>query len=401
MPAPHLSHTVPLECPQWGEDVRQLWNAVAGAVLAVTAVSSSTVPAYADPGRGEVLQSAADTLVDDGFPGATLFARVGEEWWSLASGEADVATGRPARPGDRVRIASNTKSFTATVILQLVGEGELSLDDSVERWLPGVVAGNGNDGSKVTVRQLLNHTSGIYDPTDLPEFFAPYFEDEDWDYVWTPRAVVSAAMEHPPTAPAGTAWSYSNTNYVLAGLVIEAVTGRSAVSEVTDRIIRPLRLDHNSFPVTDPRIRGRHLHGYGMSEQDLTVFSPSYDWTAGGIQSTVEDLATFHRALFGGELLEAEQQRELVDVVPATDAFDYGLGVQRLGLPCPGGGQVVLWGHDGSAPGFTSVSLTSDDGTRQLAVAMNVFDLENELHGEASTPESSGVPRALVATFCD
>ncbi len=292
----------------------------------------------------------------------------------LAAGVADQATGRPARPGDRFRIASNTKAFVATVVLQLAGEHRLRLDDPVARWLPWAQ-------TTATVRQLLDHTSGIWDPTTEAGFWAPYLERHDMDFVYHPRDLVLAALAHPPVP------GYSNTNYLLAGLVIEAVTGRGFGAELHDRLIRPLGLWHTSFPLTDPAIHGRHLHGYDLSGADVTRFSPSYDWTAGAMISTVDDLARFHRALFGGRLLPPAQQRELATIV------------HQVPVRCPAG-PVPVWETDGGGPGFTSLAATTVDGTRQLVLAGNVYDIGAELRGQSPVPGMAGQLAALRAAIC-
>lgn len=371
--------------------------------LPATAVAAQG-PAAPPAGVREGIEQA---VTADGFPGAVAYARHGERVSRAAAGLADTATGEPARPHQRFRIASNTKSFVSTVLLQLEGEGRLSLDDSVEKWLPGVVQGNGNDGRAVTVRRLLNHTSGIYDPTTEPEFFAPYLEQHDRDHVYTPREVVARAVRHAPYFAPGEKekWKYSNTNYLLAGLVIEAVTHRSAPAEIRRRILDPLGLRDTSFPLTDPTIRGPHLHGYDLKGEDVTRFSPSYDWTAGAMISTVDDLARFHRALFDGRLLRPAQQRELLTTVKFTGMRTaYGLGVQRLELPCgpgPDAPRVDVWETDGGGPGYTSFSLTSVDGERQLVLAVNVFDLGADLRNEQSIPGVAGLLKAQTAAMCD
>ncbi|MCT9089795.1 beta-lactamase family protein [Streptomyces sp. ASQP_92] len=349
------------------------------------------------------LTEAVEQTVSDGFPGVVAYTRRGERASRVAAGLADTATGERARPDQRFRIASNTKSFVSTVLLQLEGEGRLSLDDSVERWLPGVVQGNGNAGRDITIRQLLNHTSGIYDPTEEPEFFAPYLERQEWDHVYTPRQVIARAVRHKPLFAPGSGWSYSNTNYLLAGLVIEAVTHHSAPSEIRHRILAPLGLKDTSFPVTDPAIHGPHLHGYDLAGRDMTRFSPSYDWTAGAMISTVDDLARFHRALFTGRLLRPAQQRELLTTVRFPKAPAYGLGVQHMDLPCgsgPNTERISAWETDGAGPGFTSVSLITTDGERQL-VLVNVYDLGAELKDERPIPESGGLGKAQAAALCN
>ncbi|MFG3055152.1 serine hydrolase domain-containing protein [Kitasatospora sp. NPDC048239] len=373
--------------------------------VAVSGFLPATAVAERVPGSPPAgLREGIEQMVADGFPGAVAYTRRGESESRIAAGLANTATGERARPDQRFRIASNTKSFVSTVLLQLEGEGRLSLDDNVEKWLPGVVQGAGNDGRVITVRQLLNHTSGIYDPTTEPEFFAPYLERHEWDHVYTPREVIARAVRHKPLFAPGGGWSYSNTNYLLAGLVIEAVTHHSAPAEIQRRILAPLGLKDTSFPVTDPDIHGPHLHGYDLKGQDVTRFSPSYDWTAGAMISTVDDLARFHRALFTGKLLRPAQQRELLTTVEFPDEPAYGLGVQRMDVPCgsePDSDSVGVWETDGGGPGYTSVALTTADGERQLVLAVNVFDLGADLEHKAPVPRSKGLVKAQVAALCD
>ncbi|WP_328923751.1 beta-lactamase family protein [Streptomyces sp. NBC_00190] len=350
------------------------------------------------------LQEALEQAVADGFPGAVAYARNGERESRAAAGLANKASGERARPDHRFRTASNTKAFVSTVLLQLAGERRLSLDDSVERWLPGVVQGNGSDGEAITIRQLLNHTSGIYDPTNEPEFFAPYLDRHEWDYVYTPREVIARAVRHGPDFVPGEGWNYSNTNYLLAGLVIEAAAGHSAPAEIRRRILDPLGLENTSFPVTNPAIHGPHLHGYDLQGRDVTRFSPSYDWTAGAMISTVDDLARFHRALFSGKLLRPAEQRELLTTVRLPGADPYGLGVRRVDVACgsePGAKRVEAWATDGAGPGFTSFSLTTADGKRQLAVAVNVYDLGAELKKKTPIPLGTGLAKVQTAALCD
>ncbi|MFD8080875.1 serine hydrolase domain-containing protein [Kitasatospora sp. NPDC059722] len=393
-----------------------LWAGVCA--VAVTGLLPATAVAepVRVPGRGPLLVSVSgetappaglaegvEQAVADGFPGVLAYARDGERESRVAAGVADLATGERAWPDQRFRIASNTKSFVSTVLLQLEGEGRLSLDDSVEKWLPGVVDGNGNDGSAITVRHLLNHTAGIYDPTTEPEFFAPYLEGHDRDYVYTPREVIARAVRHEPLFAPGSGWSYSNTNYLVAGLVIEAVTHHSASAEIHRRILAPLGLDDTAFPLTDPAIHGPHLHGYDFKHEDVTRFSPSYDWTAGAMISTVNDLAHFHRALFTGELLRPAQQRELLTTVQFPHAPAYGLGVQHMDVSCgaaPGTRTIGAWETDGGGPGFTSVSLTTTDGERQLVLVGNLYDLGADLKGEPPVPLSKGMMQAQTAALC-
>jgi D-alanyl-D-alanine carboxypeptidase len=350
---------------------------LAGTLLTGSLAIGGTAHAGSRAGEPPVgLREALDRAVAAGNPGVIAYVKRGAARWQLAAGVSDLVTGRAAQPGDRWRIFSNTKSFVSTVLLQLAGERRLSLDDTVERWLPGVVRGNGNDGHRITVRQLLNNTSGIYDPNDGTDQGGR-----------APRAEIAVAMAHPPLFPAGTQWSYSNVNYLLAGLIVEAVTQHRADLEVRRRIIEPLGLRHTSFPLDDPRIPEPHLHGYDMSARDVTGFNPSGEWTAGAMISTTTDLARFDAALFGGRLLRPAQQQELLTT--ALDS-DYGLGVQRDVVDCAGR-EVTVWATDGGGPGFTSVSMTSTDTAHQLVLVANVFDLgrdQRKTLGELPVPDA-------------
>ncbi|WP_052441120.1 serine hydrolase domain-containing protein [Streptacidiphilus anmyonensis] len=381
--------------------VTLLLCAAAPAGPAAASDAQHAVPSAPPPPLPAVLRTATAQAVADGYPAALAYARRGDADATAAAGRADVATGRPAEPDDRFRIASNTKSFVATVLLQLVAEHRLGLDDSVETWVPGVLSSLGDDGRRITVRELLNQTSGVYDPTTDPAFFAPYLQRHEMGYVYTPREVVAEATAHPLLFAPGTRWRYSNTDYLLAGLVIEAVTGRSAGREISDRILRPLGLTHTTLPLTDPQIHGRHLNGYDLAQRDVTVFSPSYDWTAGAMISTLGDLAAFDRALFAGRLLPPVEQQALETVpdVPGNDG--YALGVTRSAVDCGDGRQAAVWETDGGGPGFTSISLTSADADRQLILAGTVFDLGQDLRHQRPVPASGAFGPAQTAVFCD
>jgi D-alanyl-D-alanine carboxypeptidase len=340
--------------------------------LACLAVLGPAGPARAATTAPPALQQALDKLVADGVPGAIALERQGAEEWHAASGVSDLTTNKPISARGSFRIGSITKGYVSTVVLQLVGEGRLSLDDTVERWLPGLVP----DGAGITVRELMNHTSGLYDFADAP-FYIGLLHDPLKG--WRPLELVQRAVAHPPEFAPGTSWKYSNTNYILLGLVVAAVDRApeplqmaAPAFEVYRRIVAPLGLWHTRFPLTDPDIHGPHPHGYTIGAPpewglpavlDTTRFNPSWAWTAGAIVSTLDDVADFHRALFTGKLLGPEQQRELQTTVVAAPGVGYGLGVFKLDTPCG-----TAWGHDGGTPPFVSISLTSPDGSRQAAM---------------------------------
>ncbi|MBT2525055.1 beta-lactamase family protein [Streptomyces sp. ISL-99] len=350
--------------------------------LAVALGAATLTPsAHAAPSeRGhEVTRTALRDLVEKGgLPGVAAKAQDGKGRWFGAAGYADTATGRKRSAGDHFRGASITKTFIATVLLQLEAEGRLSLDDTVEAWLPGLVQGNGYDGSEITVRQLLNHTSGIANYTDDPAFLhnaaGPGFPEHRYD-THTPEELVAIALKYPPKPDPEKAPLYSNTNFVIAGMVIERATGHSYEQEATRRIIQPLKLRGTSFPGTAPQMPNPHPIGYSRLHQDApdarihdaTEQNMTWLGAAGDIISTSGDLNRFHRALMRGELLASAQMKEMLDEVPAGDGFGYGLGVEFAKLSC--GVKVV--GKSGRTNGSLSAMVGTEDGKHQLTFSIN------------------------------
>ncbi|MEU9336450.1 serine hydrolase domain-containing protein [Streptomyces sp. NPDC048290] len=357
------------------------------------------------PGTHQATQAALDAIVAAGTPGALARATNGRAHWSGTAGVADLRTGQPRRATDRFRVGSLTKTFTATLLLQLEAEGRLSLDDSVEKWLPGVIRGRGHDGRKVSLRQLLNHTSGIFsynrDPGFLARFTGEPFLEHRYDGA-TPQELVRIGLSHPPEFPPGTGWSYSDTNYILAGLVVERATGHDYATEVERRLIRPLRLHSTTVPGTSPTVPRPHARHYSRLYldhpdapiHDVTDFNPSVAWAAGQIISTADDLNRFFRALLGGELLPARQQRALLDTVPTGDgeapptghsSSGYGLGIRSDTLSCG----VTVWGHGGQVPGSLSRTAATRDGRHVLTLNRN-----------GDWGEQTGEDAVLEAEFC-
>ncbi|MFM9369387.1 serine hydrolase domain-containing protein [Streptomyces sp. Da 82-17] len=279
-----------------------------------------------------------------------------------STGTADTATNRPIHRTDRFRVGSITKSFTAVVVLQLAAEGRLSLDDTVEHHLPGLVRGHGNDGRELTLRQLLRHTSGLFAYTD-----APGTRTTELDRRYTPTALLRTALAHRPLFAPGTDWSYSNTNYTVLGLVIEQVTGRGYAEEARRRIIDPLRLTGTSFPGTRHRLpapHGRAYSGTPASPEDVTELDPSGAGAAGEAISTLDDLNRFYRALLTGRLLPAPQ----LAAMRSTRASDgaYGMGLMPTELSC-----TTVWGHNGRIRGSYAATAATADGRHVLTYRLN------------------------------
>ncbi|MFF2351776.1 serine hydrolase domain-containing protein [Kitasatospora sp. NPDC058115] len=358
--------------------------AVVAGTLAVTAPSAVAAPSAAGAPRPDAVRQRLDALVaEDGAPGALGTVRFADgRTRSYTAGVGDVRTGERVPRDGQVRIGSNTKTFTAVVVLQLVGEERIELDAPVERYLPGVVRGERIDGNAITVRQLLQHTSG------LPNY-TRYLGDDVRRY--RPRELVDIALRHPADFAPGESWAYSNTNYVLAGLIVQEVTHRPLADEIDRRVVRRLGLRHTYFPAPgDATIREAHPHGYYRETADgpltdITEMDPSWAWAAGQLVSTAADLNRFFGALVDGELLRPEQLAEMQRTVDAGEPFapgtGYGLGLVRTPLSCGG----VHWGHGGSIPGYeTRGGATADGRAANITITVQPGDVATARHLEAA-----------------
>ncbi|WP_437677009.1 serine hydrolase domain-containing protein [Sorangium sp. So ce131] len=350
----------------------------------------------------ELLQEGVDKIQASGIVAVHAEMLDGDRRILARSGVAQLDSETPIDFDSYFRMGSNTKTFVAIVVLQLAGEGALSLDDTVEQWLPGVVSGNGNDGSLITIRQLLQHTSGIYNYTGQAEPDDPDpqsnlaaldtadgYMQHRLEHV-DPEELVALAMEHKPNFDPGTEWAYSNTNYVLAGMIIERVTGHHWSEEVEARILEPLGLDHTFEPGDEPDLPAPHATAYqqfkvGGPLVDVTIANHTWADAAGSLVTTSADLAKFWRALSEGSLLEPEQTAELHDTVPAP-AFDpiapgagYGLGIMWVPTSCGGG----YWSHAGDTLGYSTRNAASDDGSR--VVVMSLSTSTNDLEASFAT----------------
>ncbi|MFD8201113.1 serine hydrolase domain-containing protein [Streptomyces sp. NPDC059701] len=337
--------------------------------LATAVLAASTAPnAAAKPGPADPLRRQVEAIHDTGAVGVHAEVTSPDARDSAYAGTAAMNTLRPMPRDGRFRIGSATKTFTATVVLQLVGEGRMSLEDTVEQWLPGVVRGNGNDGGRITVRQLLQHTSGIPDvKPEIPALNSADGYRAERFRTYTPEELVGLAMRQPHP---GTGWSYSNTNYILAAMIIHKVTGRSWAREVKDRIIRPLDLRDTSTPGVFPSILGPHAQGYAAFGSDtgidVTELDSSMAIGSGSIISTAHDLNRFYAALLGGRLLAPAQLDEMTTTMPAPELGDvrYGLGLAEIPLPCGGS----YYGHRGELLGYVTWGGATRDGTRTAVV---------------------------------
>ncbi|WP_245663087.1 serine hydrolase domain-containing protein [Nocardia inohanensis] len=326
-------------------------------VSACPAAPAEPAPAPASM-RGAKVRGDLDELVRSGAVGAlaTLTDAGGDT--VLTAGAADLASGTPVRADvpEYVRVGSITKTFTATIVLQLAAEHRIDLDQPIDTYLPGLLIGEGIDGRAITVGHILGHRSGLPEPAASPE--TSEYQAALSGRTYTPAQEIAIALRSPARFAPGTGFAYSNINYIVAGMLIEKVTGRAYSDELQARILTPLALSHTYLPATgETGLRTPHLTGYSSIDgvrTDTTRMEPSLPWTSGALVSTGADLNRFYTALTAGDLLPRSELHRMLDGVDMGngDGMFYGLGVGYTELPC--GTKFV--GHVGGVEGFTAVS---------------------------------------------
>ena len=386
-----------------------VWRVLAvpvAAAIALGAVGGAASPAPSK-GEAESLKSRAQGLVEAGYPAALAAVTDGKgESAGVAVGKGSLETGQAPPMDGEVRVGSNTKTFVAVVVMQMVQEGKVGLDEPIETYLPGLIRGEGIDASRITVRQLLQHTSG------LPDFDETLFGTTDvfqsrYHYV-TPRDVLDSALSKPAQFEPGTQWKYTNTNYIVLGMLVERVSQRPVGEQIGQRIVKKLGLSHTYFPAPgEEKIRGTHPRGYHLNGEgkleDITEMDPAWGWAAGAMVSTPSELNTFFQAVFDGRLLTQSSIDEMKN--GAVDASSYlgsgtvyGLGLIGRSLSCGG----TAWGHGGTIYGYQTDNAVGPDGT---AVTVAVTALPTAI-ADQSNLESSAKEKyqrnkdAVDATLC-
>nr|WP_240150542.1 serine hydrolase domain-containing protein [Streptomyces sp. SID7805] len=347
-------------------------------------------PSTASAARPDTVQSSLNALVtDDRMPAAlaSVTDRQGRTH-NYTAGVGDLKTGAKVPKDGQVRAGSNTKAFTAVVALQLVAEKKLALDSPVDTYLPGLLRGEGIDGHHITVRQLLQHTSGLPDYLDKRAIL------KDPQRYYEPRELLDGALAQKAHFAPGAKWEYSNTNYLVAGLIIQKVTGRPLGEEINRRIIDRIGLRHTYFPTPgETTLHEPHPKGYERETDDgplidYTTMDMSMAWAAGEVVSTNGDLNRFYAALLGGRLLPPAQLAQMRTTVPAEErgpGVRYGLGLTSTPLSCGG----VYWGHGGTALGYRTRGGVTEDG-RAAAITVTTTPT-----GAASRRVEAAVDTAL------
>lgn len=355
------------------------------------------------------LQSALDRVVEAGVPGAIAEVAADSETWACSSGVADLATGQPMTPDLHHRVGSIAKTFTTVALLRLVEEGAVDLDTAIGSYLPELVPGT--LGERITVRMLADHTSGlveylpfIYDslrefpniartsPRSLDEHRFARFDRRELIRIGVRESTDSACPARPGR--------YSNTNYLLLAELIEKATGTTAEEHITAHVIEPEGLSDTYFP-DSPRLRQPHSKLYeswfGMCDppRDFSEFDMSWTGPAASLVSTASDLNRFFGRLISGELLRLESPAQMRRTVPVISfegtMIDYGLGLHRR----QPSSDHTFWGHDGSVWGGGAISMTREDGRRQMTV------LINRQRWNALDPSGRPQPHAIDAALAE
>ena len=297
-------------------------------VRALTAIAETGRTATATPGL----------VVGIWAPGRGKFVR--------AFGTGDLSTKAPLRLDDHFRIASNTKTFTATAVLQLVDKGNLRLQDDLEKFIPGIPYGN-----QITIKELLNMSAGVYDFTSDEELVKKFVDDPLLPG-WTPQDLIPVIQSHKPSFAPGTAVVYTDSNYVLLGLIVEKVTGRKLGDVIQTEILDKLGMKETSYPTT-PDIPAPFSRGYypitDALPREITEINPDFPAGAGAMISTLRDLRIWVKALATGKLLCPATQKLRLETNPFTgggSATGYGLGILNLS---------GFLGHNGAVLGYSSV----------------------------------------------
>ncbi|WP_410590537.1 serine hydrolase domain-containing protein [Amycolatopsis sp. lyj-23] len=368
---------------------------VSAACAVLVCAGTGTAAAGVDP-----RQAALDAAVQAGNVGVVAVAADAAGRWRGRAGVGDVVTGAKPDTGGRFRIGSVSKTFTATLVLKLAAKGRLQLDHPVAEYLPGLLP----YPEPITVRQLLQHTSGL--PRDLAPQYTwtslPELDTERFVHFGEVEAIHDSTVQ-PLLFPPGTSWSYSNTGYNVLALLVEKLTGRRFEQVLADWITGPLHLADTFLPRDFPLVPRPAVHGYeqlypaphGLT--DVTVYNLSRYFGAGNIISSATDLNRFFHALFGGELLPPALLAQMKTTVPwpgQGGVLAYGLGLMRVSLSAIcGPGAPDVWGHAGDVPGYSTWSMSDETATRGITVAASP-DIT------ATPAAAAGRVMAMVTEFC-
>lgn len=385
-----------------------------------TTTESATTTTAGSPSASSALrpidQAALQAVVEKAtkemsVPGAVVAIRTPQGSYTAAVGTTELGKQTPPDARTHFRIASNSKTMTAALVVLLAQDGKVKFSDPVSNYVPGVP-----NGANITVADLLTMRSGLYNYTNAPELSATL--DADPAKAWTPQEALAIAFAHPPNDPPNTAYEYNNTNYALLGLIAEKAGGRPLGDQFTDRLFGPLSLQQTSLPaVDDTSIPTPHSHGYmyggslyamvddpypadikagakagTLKPIDYTNQNPSYAHAAGGVISTADNMTTWIRALVSGKVFDADFQRQWLESVRAEDPenpngqkYGYGISYQRFSPTAS------MYYHGGELPGFNSFMGYDPDNDVSLVIWTNL----------TISPDDKTTAQAMLASMLD
>ena len=392
---------------------RLLVAAITSTLVTFASTASPVAGVPVAPSERPMLQQLMERSVELGYPGVLVHVEDETGEWTSTAGVSDLKTGAAMRADSRWRVASVTKMFVATAVLQLVADGDLELDDSVEDAYPGLLTGAKAD--QITIRHLLSMRSGLFQYLDDASLFGPHNpRGLGYEYYapgvgstlhnickqsYDARELVRLSDAHPLYFPPGTSFDYANVNFVVLGLIIERLTGTSYQQAITDQILEPVGMDDTTFVETGP-LPSPHPSGYSLwfywdptrrsyPQLDVTDCNTSVYDAAGSAVSDADDLALFTSALLDGTLLPDDLLTQMLDTTEFVPGVGFGLGLMRFsGLPCG----VDIVGHEGEVLGFTTLHFASEDGTRTMTIMGNEY--------VAPFAAYSSLFALLVAEFC-
>ncbi|CAM5379696.1 Beta-lactamase family protein OS=Streptomyces cyaneofuscatus OX=66883 GN=G3I52_09970 PE=4 SV=1 [Streptomyces cyaneofuscatus] len=384
--------TVPLSSHRCLAVSAALIAALAGALAPATSASAAPATIRTQTPAPDVagIVAALESALANGAPGAMARYSGPDGVRGRAVGVRDRESGAAMDTQARFRVGSVSKTFSGVVLLQLVEEHRLKLDAPVNTYLEGLLPDD-----RITVRHLLSHRSGLADYTDaMFNETVPGFEAVR-NRVFSYRELLDLSLAEPRTTEPGGAYAYSNTNFVVVGMLIEKLTGRPAADAYQRRIIKPLGLRQTTYVHPDTRIKGTHVRGYlhpdeaGAPLVDSTEQTVSWAQSAGAVISSPADLNTFTSALMRGRLLSPATLEAMTTVTPTdgTNTRFYGLGLRRYDLSCG----TRVYGHTGTVQGYYTYAFSTRDGRRSLSALANTSN-----HGAANT----ALGGTLEAAFC-
>ncbi|MYR43947.1 serine hydrolase domain-containing protein [Streptomyces sp. SID5910] len=380
-------------------------TALAASLVLALAAGPLAAPAFAAPHpsghshthtevspNADALRAAVAVVPNEYATSALVRVGGTDGTWRGSAGVRDLASGRPADPDALFRAGSVTKVVTAATVLRLAAEGDVDLDAPIQRYLPGVFTPAFD--RPISVRQLLNHTSGIPAGSELGADFSELYAHR-FDTL-TPRQVVASAVAKGPEFGPGERQHYLNINYTVLGLLIEKVTGRSYAAEATRLVLRPAGMRHTYFPGTDPCVRGPHNRGYQAVERpdgttelvDVTDWNQADRWAAGDMISTTADLERLITSLFRGRIVPQPQLEEMFTTPPGLPDATRSAGLEYKKV-----GNRIFWGKSGSRYGYSTLV----GGARDLSVTLVTSITSTDAKSAEANPVLDGIAAAALS----